>query len=104
MGQTPPCEPLKVLQEGVLDARLRESKSQSVGVQVSRGVHPQVPSTSIVQGATAAFRGTIPDFGTTQAEPNRRRPSAPGPRPHADLDSAEACRGSCGGIPEGEVR
>src|SRR6185312_9308822 len=44
------------------DGRLRESKPQQMGVQISCGLHSQVPQEDAVRRVEAASRGSVPQI------------------------------------------
>lgn len=86
------------------DGRTRKPKSHQVGVQISRGVHPEVQTKDAVRRVAEALGGGVPTFGGAEGEPDRRGAPDGRPRAHDDLDTAEA--GSVRGdrVHQGEER
>ena len=78
--------------------RSRKPKSHEMAVQVSRGVHPEMPQKDAVQAAEALSGGGVPRAGSAEGEPDRGGTSDSGPRAYDDLDSAEICGVAGGGF------
>src|SRR5438093_5104324 len=60
-----------------------------MGVQISCGVHPEVPSKDVVQRTEAVSGGGVPAIGRAEGESNRGRAFDAGSCAHDDCDSAE---------------
>src|SRR5262249_23178952 len=78
------------------DGRLRKPKPHQMGLQISCGVHSQVPQEDVVCGIEAPSRGGVPQVGLSKGKPHRGRSSDAGPCPHDDLHSTKV-RGFAGG-------
>lgn len=72
------------------DGRFQKPKSYEVGMQISRGVHTEVPQEDAVRGAEKiSWRGISPTGGT-EGESDRGRSSGVRSRAYDDRDTAEA--------------
>src|SRR6266511_6377195 len=63
-----------------------------MGVQISRGVHSQVPQEDGVRGVATASGRSVPKVGRAEGEQNRGGPSLSRSRAHVDLDPAKNAR------------
>src|SRR5437867_333979 len=67
-------------------------------LQISRGVHPEVPTTNAVHAATAAPWRGVPQAGVAEGEPSRGRAPDVGPRSHDAGDTAQVRGVASGGV------
>ena len=74
------------------DGRLQEPKPQQVGVQISRGLHSQVPQEDAVWGIEAASRRGVPQIGHAEGVQGRRGAFDAGSCSHDDFDPTQICR------------
>src|SRR5262249_39420244 len=74
------------------DGGLRKPKPHQVGLQISCGVHSQVPQEDAVCGIETTSRGGVPQAGPAKGKPHRGRSSDAGPCPHDDLHSTKIRR------------
>src|SRR5262245_16589275 len=56
-----------------------------MGVQISRGVHSQVPQEDVVRGVATSSGRSVPKVGRAEGEQNRGGPSLSRSRAHVDL-------------------
>src|SRR5215470_10684630 len=60
-----------------------------MGLQIPRGVHPEVPEKSALREAAGAFGRSVPAIGRAAGEQDRRGTSDERSRTHDDLDTSE---------------
>src|SRR5947209_19442195 len=75
-----------------------------MGVQISRGVHSQVPQEDVVRGVATASGRSVPKVGRAEGEQNRGGPSLSRSRAHVDLDPAKICGVAGDRIHQGKER
>ena len=61
--------------------RVRQLKSQEVGVHIPHRVHPKVPSEGAVREVKGAPGASVPQAGGAEGETSRGRARDGGPRP-----------------------
>src|SRR5215475_1255292 len=75
-----------------------------MGVQISRGVHSQVPQEDVVRGVATSSGRSVPKVGRAEGEQNRGGPSLSRSRAHVDLDPAKICGVAGDRIHQGKER
>ena len=81
---------------------LTSLKSREVGLQVPRGLHPEVPAQDAVWRNCGGTWGGVPRAGESRRRAGLRRGTDGGSRAHDDLDPAEVRGVAGGGIHQGK--
>ena len=65
------CEPLKAHTKGSRKWKVLFTRPEAhkMGMQISCGVHPEIPQETVVSRTAAAFGGRVPGSGPTEGKP-----------------------------------
>ena len=79
-------------------------KPQQTGVQISCGLHSQVPQENAVRAVEAASRRGVPQIGNAEGVQGRRGAFDAGSCSHDDFDPAEICGVASNRVHQGQER
>jgi hypothetical protein len=84
--------------------RVAEPKSDEMGMQIARGVYPEVPAESVVRATAQPCGRSVPGGSAPAGEPDRRRASTARARAPGAGDAAQVRGGAGGGVFAGDER
>jgi len=102
--ESPPSEPLKVLIKGGSHERQPKPKPLYVGLQVPRGLHPQVPEKGSVRQTAGTSWRDISRACAPKGMQGGGRPSDARPCPHLAFHPAQVCGFTSGWFHKGQKR